>query len=1127
MLFRKHGDVKIGMDTFLLSHALARTLTLIVIAAMLSLLGELKGNAQVLYGSIVGTVTDASGSLVSGANVKAVQTETNETRTTTTNQSGVYTLSTLPAGTYIVRVSKSGFETFEAKDIALTMNATARVDAALAVGSQTQTVSVSANSAELETDRVDVHANISSTDLQELPQPTRTYEGLLGLLPGVAPPNPQWAGGGGTNNPDRSMIINVDGTSASGTAVSVDGVSALNAWVQFYSTAVPSSDAIETVNVVTASSGADQGVMNGGAVRLQIKSGTNNLHGSAYWTNIISALKAKPYFMPEGGVKPKYIDNDAGATLGGPILKNKLFFFGSYEGDFLRQGQGGYYTLPTPQMAQGILASSTPIYDPATGNPDGSGRTPFAKDANGNYIIPNNRIASASSILLSNLPTGVQNGVYANNIYINTPYLYDLQKIDTKVDWDTTSKLRLTGRYSAYPYKQTQPPAFGPILGSSGAGVDQNGNIYQLEGMATYVASPKLVIDALFGLTNVTQLATPPDSTVLYGQQTLKIPGTNLGPMPSAGGVPDFNFSGGLNGFGANYPALSYKDPVFQYTGNVTWLKGNHNIRFGIDVSQQHMNHQEVTPTYFNFSGGNTSLYCPSSTTGCTSYAANEFNSFADFLLGVSSQASNSELTENWVTMRTWMFAPYISDTWQVNRKLTLYAGTGWDYLPVPKRADRGIEYYDPSTNVYEFCGLGGVSGTCGMTVQKDLFAPRAGAAYRLTDKTVLRGGYSLAPEQVNMARDGLYNYPATITQTLNATNSYTAATTLTQGLPTLTAPNISSGSLTLPSDIAVNTPAKNFIRGYTESYNATVQRELGWGLLAQVGYVGTLSIHQHTEGDINYGQVGGGQASEPLYQKFGVTAPIKETLPLEHMNYKSLQAQIQKKMDNGLQFMASYTLSRWMGTCCDSDADGDLQIPIPQYSYLNWALMPSDRTNNFELTSIYQLPFGKGKKYATDGVASAIAGGWQTNWVLSRYSGSPFSVTAPGNSLNAPLSNQMANQVKPNVAIYGGHTATSPYFDTTAFAPVTQAAFGTAGWDSVRGPGYVNLDMSVFRTFSLWERVKMQFRGEALNALNHPNFGNPDSGVTDSNFGIISSTNAGSRLIAERYLRFGLKFTF
>jgi len=219
--------------------------------------------AQSLYGSIVGTVTDSTGSVVSGAIVRATQAQTNEMRTATTNESGVYTLSTVPAGTYTISISKAGFGVFEAKNIDLSINTTARVDASLTVGTQTQSVTVSAETAALQTDRIDVHANVSSAELEQLPQPTRTYEGLLGLLPGVAPPNPQWAGGGGTNNPARSMIINVNGTSASGTAVSVDGVSAYNPWVQFYSTAVPSTDAIETVNTVTASSGADQGIMNG------------------------------------------------------------------------------------------------------------------------------------------------------------------------------------------------------------------------------------------------------------------------------------------------------------------------------------------------------------------------------------------------------------------------------------------------------------------------------------------------------------------------------------------------------------------------------------------------------------------------------------------------------------------------------------------------------------------------------------------------------------------------------------------------------------------------------------------------------------------------------------------------
>lgn len=1088
-------------------------------------------NAQTLYGSIVGTVVDSGGAVVPSAAVKATQIETNEIRTGTTDGSGVFALSTVPAGTYIVSVSKTGFNEFRATGIIVQINATARVDATLTVGTETQTVTVSAEAAELQTDRIDVHANIGSAELEELPQPTRTYQGLLGLVPGVAPPNPGFAGGGGTNNPDRSMIVNANGTSASGTAVSVDGVSAVNSWVQFYSTAVPSTDAIETVNTVTASSGADQGVANGAAIRIQIKSGTNSLHGTGYWYNVINALKAKPYFTPSGVAIPKYIDNDAGATIGGPIIKNKLFFFGSYEGDFLREGAGGLYTLPTPDMTQGILASPTPIFDPSTGNADGSGRTTFPTDGSGNYIIPTSRFAAASQTLMSNIPSGVPNGEYNNNLYVNTPYLYNLQKVDSKVDWDATSKLRFSGRYSTYPYKQSQVPAFGNVLGPGGGyNTNQHGNIYAISAMANYVVSPNLVIDALFGLTHTTQYLFPPDYNTLYGKDTLNIPGTNIGPLPSGGGVPQFNFSNGLNNWGYGYPALTYADPVFEYAGNVTWVKGNHSIRFGIDISQQHMNHQEVSPTSFSFTGGLTGLYCPSTASaGCASGspAIGEFNSFADFLLGLPQSAQNSELTENWVTLRQFIYAPYVSDTWQVNRKLTVYAGTGWDYLPVPHRENRGIEYYNPSTNVYEFCGVGGVAGDCGISVQKDLFAPRGGFAYRFKPNSVIRAGYSLAPEQISMARDGLYDYPATITQSLAGTNSYTAATNLVQGFPSLTPPDISSGSLTLPSDIGVSTPPKKFIRGYTESYNVTAQQEFKWNLLAQIGYVGTLTVHQHTRADINYGQVGGGQASEPLNENFGVTAAITQVLPLEHMNYHSLQAMVQRRFESGFEFTASYTLSKWMGTCCDEQGDGSPEVLIPQYFHLNWALMPDDRTHNFEFSTIYELPFGKGKKLASTGAAAAIAGGWQANVVLARYSGTPFTVSAPGTSLNAPGNAQTADQVKSHVSILGAHGLVSPYFDTSAFAPVTAASFGTAAYSSIRGPGYGNLDLSIFRTFPIFERLKMQFRAEAFNLLNHPNFANPDSGVTDANFGLITGTSPGNRLIAERYMKLGLRLQF
>lgn len=1102
-----------------------------ILVILIALLVTTQAGAQTLYGSIVGTVSDPSGAVVPDAIVKATQTETNETRTASTNESGFFTLSTVPAGSYVVSVSKTGFSLFEIRNIELRINTTVRIDARLAIAPQSPgTILVSANTAELQTDRVDVRGVVTDSELQQLPQPTRTYEGLIGVLPGVTPPitNP-----GGTNNPARSMIISANGTSANGTNVTIDGVSATNAWVQFFSTAVPSTEAIETVNVVTGASSADQGAVNGAAIRVQIRSGSNSFHGSAYWYNENSAIKAKPYFQPVGAKKPKYIDNDAGGTLGGPIAKDKLFFFGSYEGDFLRQAVGAYYTLPTPDMASGILASSTPIFDPATGNPDGSGRTPFPQDPAGNYIIPSNRISSISQKLIAQIPAGVPNGVFANNIFINTPYRYDLQKIDTKVDWNATEKLRVSGRFSDYPYSQSQPPAFGNVLGpGSGYNTNQNGNIYAISAAATYLATPHFVVDALFGLTHTTQNLLAPLSNTRYAANVLGIPNTNLGPLPTGGGVPQFNFTvGSLDRFGYGYPSLVYADPVFQYSGNATWIKGNHSIRFGLDISQQHMNHKEVGPTQFNFTGGLTSLHCPSeSSPGCAagSPPTNEFNAWADFLLGLPQNAVNDVLNvPAYVTLRTWIFAPYVSDTYQLKRNLTLYAGTGWDYFPVPYRKDRGVEYYNPTTNVYNICGEGSIPKNCGISVQKSLFAPRVGLAYRVRPNMVIRTGYSLAPEQINMYRDGLYNYPLTLSQSLAASSSYTAATTLSEGFPAISSPDISSGTIPLPPVVSIVSAPKHFKRGYTESYNLSVQRELGWNLLAQVGYVGTLTIRQHTRYNINYGLPGGGTESQQLYPSFGITAAETIIEPFEHMNYHSLQAQLQKRLSNGLQFFSSYTWSKWMGLCCDDKGDGQPEIPIPAYYYRNYALMPGDRPHNFELSAIYELPFGKNQRYLTSGAGAAVAGGWRVNGVLSLYSGTPFWISAPATSLNAPGSPQLADQVKPDVKIYGAHGLASPYFDASAFAPVTTARFGTSSFDPLRGPGYGNLDLGLFRTFGIGERLNAQFRMEAFNLTNHPNFSNPDTGVSDPDFGLITSTNPGSRLIAERYFRLGLKLTF
>jgi len=1081
-------------------------------------------DAQVLYGSIVGTVTDATGAAVPGATIKCTQVATNEVRDASTNRDGIYALSALPAGIYNLAIHKPEFGDFVSPNMEVRLNTAVRVDAQLAIGVRSQRLQVTAETALLQTDQADVHTDVTSQEFMNLPQPTRTFEGLLGNITGVDPPS---ASSGGTNNPVRSMSLEANGTSLSGTDVRIEGVSAVNPWVQFYSTAVPSIEAIETVNMVTAASQADQTLVGGAAINVQMKSGTNAFHGSLYEYHEDNVLKARPFFLPPGQGKPKNIDNNPGGTLGGPIIRNRLFFFASYEGDFTRSVSGQFGTVPTEAMLTGNFSQTgTTIYNPLTGNSDGTGKIPFQGDQ-----IPPSLLSPISQKLAAMVPAPNtdQFGPYANNFYGNLPTSYDLHKIDAKVDFDATPRLRVTGRIDDDPYIETQVPIFGPVLGTSGdagyATANQHGNIFAFTGSATFVENPKFIISGSLGLTRSLQYLIPIDDALKYGSGTLGIQGVNLSPLPAGGGLPQFNING-YTGYGYSYPYLKYLDPVYQYSANATRIVASHSIKFGINISQQQMNHTEVTPDQFSFSGGVTALN--------GGPQINQFNGYADFLLGLPNSWSNAFQPFGASRLRSWEYALYLQDTSQVSRQLTLTYGASWEYFPVPTHGSYGQELYNPATNVYEICGYGGIPRDCGISVAKDLFAPKLGFAYRPSGTLVIRSGYALSPEQINMARDGIYNYPETLGYSASQINPFVPVGLLSAGIPTIALPNLNSGILPIPAGINFQTDPLRFHRGFVQSYNLTVQKTLNQWLL-QAGYVGTLSLHLHTRYDINYGQVGGGVPSQPLYQLDGLTNAVYETLPYENSRYDSLQIRAQRRFTDGFQFIAGYTFSKWLGTCCDTNGDGAPEIPIPQYSRLNYALEPGDLPNVFHVTGIAQLPFGRGKHLVQNGLGAALLGGWQISGVFSMFSGSPFSVTADATSLNAPGSTQRADQVLSNVGYTGN---INEWFNPLAFDGVTTARFGTVGFDTLRGPGTVNLDASLFRSVKIHERWSLQFRAECFNVANTPHFSNPGANVSSmqvnsngtlnlNGFTQITSVNPEGRLVDERYFRVGVKLVF
>jgi hypothetical protein len=417
--------------------------------------------------------------------------------------------------------------------------------------------------------------------------------------------------------------------------------------------------------------------------------------------------------------------------------------------------------------------------------------------------------------------------------------------------------------------------------------------------------------------------------------------------------------------------------------------------------------------------------------------------------------------------------------------------------------------------------------------VSKTLFAPRVGMTFRPTERLVFRAGFGVTNDPYALARPLRTNHPAVLNLLLDAPNSLAFASRTSDGIPAIPDPDLGNGLIPVPSPITVFTLPDDFVRGQIRSWNVAVQKQLGWNLTGEAAYVATRQIDQLGFRELNWSPINGGQAGRQLNQKFGRTGQTRLIAPIGDSRYDALQTRLERRFANGVQFAVNYTFSKSTGIAGNPNSDGALRINIPEFYALNESLSDFDRTHVLNITNITQLPFGPGRHWLNDGgIVSHIVGGWQINNILSFYSGTPFSVTASGTSLNAPENDQRADQVTSDVDILGGIGRNSAYFDPLAFKPVTEARFGTASFNSVRGPGVASWDLGVFRQFDLPRGLNLQVRMEAFNVTNRPRFSNPggnvsnlrlnpDGTVRDLNgFAVITSTQDGS----ERQVRFGVR---
>jgi hypothetical protein len=703
---------------------------------------------------------------------------------------------------------------------------------------------------------------------------------------------------------------------------------------------------------------------------------------------------------------------------------------------------------------------------------------------------------------------------------------FDRDYIDIKMNFNRNERHSIWGKYGHMSGLVAAVGIFGDAVGpvpnaNSGTGDTHinNGSIGH-----TYTFTPSLLLDGVFGYQRMEQSVIPSGFGTNFGQQ-FGIPGVN-GADPRESGFPNIEITGyEILGPPGWQPAFRLEES-FTTSHNVTWNKGAHELRFGFDGILHRMNHWQpelgAGPRgYFNFTGGVTAL-------GPTG-AGDNFNAYAAFLLGLQSRMQKS-IQYILMTPREWQFGWYARDRWQVTRNLTMNLGLRYEFYPLMTRAaGKGIERLDVDTNTVLLGGRGNVPKDTGVTVSHKLFAPRVGLAYRLGDKTVIRTGYGLNYDPLPFSRPLRGFYPLTVNFDFQAPNGFAPAGSLATGIPPVFGPDLSTGRVTLPPAADMRTPYPGEIhRGYIQSWNFTIERRLPLDLVTSIAYVGTQTTHQLADLDINSGFPGSGTTGRPYYAKFqrGIATNVWDGYLSSH--YHSLQTSINKQFSHGLLVKGAYTWSRAINM---TDEDGWASVLWNWGPVFNRNRAPAgyDRTHVFQVGWVYELPFGKGKKFVNSGPASYIIGGWQVNGVMSAYTGVPVTLTAPGSSVNAPSNQQTPDQIKTNVVRTGAVGPGTTFYDTSAFAPVTQQRFGTVGRNTIRNPGIWNTDLSVFRNFPIKERVTLSFRTEFYNFPNTSHFGNPANEPGAFASRDVASTNF-LRMVqsfGERQIRFGLRLGF
>jgi len=1065
--------------------------------------------AQAVTGSLVGNVKDASGSAVAGARVVATDIERGTTRDGVTNEEGNYTISSMDPGTYRVEIEQAGFKKFISAGTEVRINSTVRVDAALEVGGVTEVVQVTGDTALLKTDRSDLSQQITQEQVQELPlSPDRNYQSVLEITPGVSEAADV---GSAFGNPSGSLVNRINGQNERNNSFQLDGTINNQTNVISQTAIVPPPEAIQVVDIGTNAYDAESGRSTGGVVNVQIKSGTNDYHGDIFIYNTNSALSSRPYFSSD---KPDVKLTQFGFTFGGPIKRDKTFFFGDYQGGRDRQGRSLLLTVPTEAFRNGDFRGASTIFDPATG-----GTTPNNRVAFANNIIPQERISPIARAILNRLPLPNRTGSTAN-YETSGGFQQNRDSMDIKINHIFSEKTNAFARYSYFEAQTTDPPAFGALGGISirniATAATGPSRIQSASTNLTHTFSSSLVTEFRAGLVRVLIQGAPPTEPDIAMQ--VGIPGINNGSFFTAG-LPRITISGffqtsSVNGFLGSAATLPFKiaETSFNFVNNWTKTKGNHTIRFGADVRDLILNRAQASGSNprgeFGFTSGPTSR-----STGGTSA-----NAFASFLLGLPQTISRTTVNQlGGYRQRQYFF--FAQDRWQVSPKLTVNYGLRYEIYPYALPANPGdLARYVPETNQNLIAGYGPVSERLNVRTDYTNFAPRMGVAYRLTDKTVLRTGYGIGYIPVGINTLASQNFPGQVDLSVSGTNASFAAGNIANGVPTVPFVDPTSGVVTPPNNVVLGVINPNYRRGYVQSYNATVQQDI-FGFVTEASYVGALGTRLPGAININ-ASLNNSNATRPFAIRFGRTADVIYNDFFLSSNYHALQAKTERRFAQTGSLTVAYTWSKAIDYTDAFSLQNDFNIDA------NRGPCDCDRTHALVISHVLRSPFGRGGRFFNDDdskFAGRILGGWTLSGVFNARSGAPFDITG----IVATAPRVVGSAQRPNVngvpRILGGIGPNQLYFDTSVFSDPVPGVYGNVGRNSVRGPGYTNYNLTLARSFSLTERFRLRFFATGFNITNTPRFENPSGSRTGGDFGQITDTVNNS----ERRFRFGLKLSF